>query len=157
MKTLLRISFLALIAVVALASFGSGAARAQVQPGKHPAFLHALSDLRYARANLEKRGGDPQMKWDEATAIAAVDRAIADIKQAAIDDGKNLADHPPVDPKDSRAGRLHKALATLEQSRKDISEKEDNSFAAGLRDRAVADLDSAISFTKQGISNAEHP
>ena len=70
--------------------------RATDQPGKHPAFLHALSDLRYARANLEKKGGDSQMKWDESTAVGAIDRAIADIKQAAIDDGKNLDDHPPV-------------------------------------------------------------
>jgi hypothetical protein len=157
MKTLLRISFLAVVALVALASLGSAPARAQVQPGQHPAFLHALSDLRYARANLEKRGGDPQVKWDESTAIAAIDRAIADIKQAAIDDGKPLSDHPPVDAREPRAGRLHKALAALEKSRKDIKEKEDNSFAAGLRDRAVAELDSAINYTRQGISNAEHP
>jgi hypothetical protein len=97
------------------------------------------------------------MKWDEATAIAAIDRAIADIKQAAIDDGKNLSDHPAVDAKEPRAGRLHKALAALEKSRHDIKEQEDNTFAAGLRDRALAELDSAINFTKQGIANAEHP
>ncbi len=155
MKTLIRISSLALVALIALITFASPSARAD-QPGKHPAFLHALSDLRYARANLEKKGGDSQMKWDESTAIGSIDRAIADIKQAAIDDGKNLDDHPPVDAKEPRAGRLHKALAALEKSRKDIKEQEDNSYANGLRDRAVADIDSAINFTKQGISNAEH-
>ena len=156
MKTLLRISLLAAVAFSAFLAFGSVSARAD-QPGQHPAFLHALSDLRYARANLEKKGGDAQMKWDESTATGAIDRAIADIKQAAIDDGKNLADHPPVDAKEPRAGRLHKALDALEKARKDIKEKEDNSFANGLRDRAVADIDTAINFTKQGISNAEHP
>jgi hypothetical protein len=156
MKTFLRTSFLALVAVLAFVALGAPAARAE-QPGKHPAFLHALSDLRYARANLEKKGGDSQMKWDEATAVGAIDRAIADIKQAAIDDGKNLDDHPAVDAKEPRAGRLHKALAALEKSRKDIKEQEDNSYANGLRDRAVADIDNAINFTKQGISNAEHP
>jgi hypothetical protein len=157
MKSFFRISLLALVALVAFVSFGAGSANAQVQPGKHPAYLHALSDLRFARANLEKKGGDPQMKWDESTAVAAIDRAIADIKQAAIDDGKDLSDHPPVDAKENRAGRLHKALSALEKSRHDIHEQEDNSFANGLRDRAVAELDSAINFTKQGISNAEHP
>jgi hypothetical protein len=156
MKTFLRVSFLALVALMTLVTFGSPSARAD-QPGAHPAFLHALSDLRYARANLEKKGGDAQMKWDESTAIGAIDRAIADIKQAAIDDGKNLDDHPAVDAKEPRAGRLHKALDTLTKARKDIQEKEDNSYAKGLRDRAVADIDSAINFTKQGISNAEHP
>jgi hypothetical protein len=155
MKTFIRLSFMALAAVLMLGSVPT-AARAD-QPGKHPAFLHALTDLRFARANLEKKGGDAQMKWDEGTAVGAIDRAIADIKQAAIDDGKDLSDHPPVDAKEPRAGRLHKALAALEKSRKDIKEQEDNAFASGLRDRAVADIDNAINFTKQGISNAEHP
>ena len=98
------------------------------------------------------------MGWDEATAIAAVDRAIADIKQAAIDDGKSLSDHPAVDAKENRAGRLHKALAALEKSRKDIKRAgRQQPSPSGLRDRAVAEIDSAINFTKQGIANAEHP
>ena len=50
------------------------------------------------------------MKWDEHHALEAVDRAINDIKKAAIDDGKNLQDHPAVDTQEPRAGRLHKAL-----------------------------------------------
>ncbi len=153
MKTFLRISFLALVAFALSALAGSVRANADI-PGQHPAYLHALSDLRFARANLERRGGDPDMKWDEKTAIAAIDRAIADIKQAAIDDGKNLDDHPPVDAKLKRSGRLHKALETLEKCRKDVHEKEDNSYAQGLRDRAVADIDGAISATKEGIANA---
>src|ERR1017187_6165813 len=59
----------------------------------HPAYLHALTDLRNARFNLIRKGGDRNMKWDEAVAIGAIDRAMADIRAAAIDDGKNLDDH----------------------------------------------------------------
>src|SRR5437899_444039 len=35
---------------------------------KHPAYLHALSDLRDARFNLIRKGGDAEMKWDEREA-----------------------------------------------------------------------------------------
>jgi formylglycine-generating enzyme required for sulfatase activity len=54
-------------------------------------------------------------------------------------------------------GRLHRALAALEKALSDIKGKEDNAFAGGLRDRAVSDIDSAINFTKQGITDAEIP
>jgi sulfatase modifying factor 1 len=135
----------------ALVALGADPVRAD-QPGAHPAYLRALSDLREARANEEKRAGDPQMKWDEATAVGDIDRAIADIKKAGVDDGKNLTDHPPVDAKELRAGRLHQALVELEKALSEV--KEDNGIAAALRDRVVGDIDGAISFTKQGIAAA---
>jgi type IV secretory pathway VirB10-like protein len=120
----------------------------------HPAYLHALSDLRNARANLERKGGDHAMKWDEHMAIADIDRAIADIKQAAIDDGKNLEDHPAVDDHAPRAGRLHAALDALRAARKDIEHEEDNAGVKGLRARANHDIDEAIHKVEQGINAA---
>ena len=127
-------------------------------PGRHPSYLHALTDLRVARWELQKRGGDPQMKWDEAVAIAEVDACIGEIKQASIDDGKDLNDHPKEDAgKLDRKARLHDALKLLRKTHKDITEKEDNVFASGLRNRALGHLNKAINFTEQGISNAEHP
>jgi hypothetical protein len=127
------------------------------QPGKHPAYLHALTDLRVARWELQKRSGDAQIKWDEAKAIAEIDACIREIKQAAIDDGKDLNEHPKEDAgKLDRKARLHDALRLLKNAHKDISEKEDNSFAKGLRSRAIGHLNKAINFTEQGISNAEH-
>jgi hypothetical protein len=146
-----------LLSTVALLLFAPVSARAD-QPGKHPAYLHALTDLRTARWELKKRGGDPQMKWDERTAIDEVEKAINEIKQASIDDGKDLEDHPKEDAgKLPRGARLHSALKLLETAHKDIKEKEDNSFAQGLQGRALKHIDEAINFTKQGISNAEHP
>jgi hypothetical protein len=125
------------------------------RPEAHPSYLHALSDLRNARAHLERRGGDPQMKWDERVAIEAIDRAIADIRRAAIDDGKNLQDHPPIDAHEPRAGRLHEALAALQAARNDINQEEDNTFANGLRASGVRNVDEAIHFTEQGIAEVE--
>ena len=146
----------ALVFVAALAALPL-AARAD-QPGKHPAYLHALTDLRTARWELEKRGGDAQVKWDEKEAVGQIDAAIGEIKKAAIDDGKNLADHPKEDAgKLDRKARLHDALRLLEKAEKDIKEKEDNSFAEGLQDRALKHIGMAILRTKEGISNAEHP
>src|SRR5580658_3487738 len=121
----------------------------------HPSYLHALSDLRNARWNLERRGGDPQMKWDEHHALEAVDRAINDIKHAAIDDGKNLQDHPPVDAQEPRAGRLHKALTALQAARADVTQEEDNAFANGLRARGIKNVDEAIHFVEEGIAEAD--
>ncbi len=121
----------------------------------HPEYLHALSDLRNARSNLERRGGDPQMKWDERGGVEAIDRAIREIKQAAIDDGKNLEDHPPIDAHELRGGRLHKAAAALRAAREDVSKEEDNGFAGGLRARALHEIDQAIGFTDRGIAEAD--
>jgi hypothetical protein len=96
------------------------------------------------------------MKWDEAIAIGAIDRAINEIKQAAIDDGKNLDDHPPLDAREPRAGRLHKALAALRQSLADVNQEEDNAYAQGLKARAIKNINEAIHLTEQGIYAAEH-
>jgi hypothetical protein len=125
------------------------------QPGAHPAYLHALTDLRTARAHIEKRGGDPQMKWDENVAIREIDAAINEIKKASVDDGKNLNDHPPVDAKKDRAGRLHRAAELLRQAHKDIKEKESNNFANGLQERALGHINAALNFVEQGIANAQ--
>ena len=118
--------------------------------GAHPEYLHALTDLRNARANLERKGGDKQMKWDEHDAIGAIDRAIHDIKEAALDDGKNLEDHPAVDAHEPRGGRLHKAVAALHAARADVEREEDNAFARGLRGRAAHDIEEAIRFAEAG-------
>jgi hypothetical protein len=146
MKTFARSAFFASILVAPLL------ARAD-QPGRHPAFLHALTDLRHARAHLEKPA-KPEVQWDETTAIGAIDNAIDEIKKAAIDDGKNLNDHPGVDAKLRHHGRLQRALELLRKAKRDIMEKEDNSFADGLRDRAVKHIDTAINFVEQALANA---
>jgi len=96
------------------------------------------------------------MKWDEHSAIDAIDRAINEIKVAAIEDGKNLADHPPVDAKEPRQGRLHKALDALKAAHKDMAEEEDNPQAQGLKARAIHHIDEAIRATELGIHAAEH-
>ena len=121
----------------------------------HPAWLHALTDLRDARWNLEHRPGDAAVSTQEDVAIVETDRAIADAKTAAMEDGKNLAQHPPEDAKIERRGRLHHANELLRKARKDVAEGESNPQAVGLRDRVVGHIDLAIQATERAIHDVE--
>jgi hypothetical protein len=113
-------------------------------PNHHPAYLHALSDLRSARWLIEHRPGNVAQTADEGESVRQINAAINEIKQAAIDDGKNLNDHPPVDANPDSRGRIHQALQFLNKSRADIAREEDNSYSNGLRDRALGHIDGAI-------------
>jgi len=139
MKLIARFVFVAL-ALALLLSLGSSNALAQ---GRHPAYLHALSDLRAARAHLERHDGG-ELRHEEKEAIHSIDDAISEIKKASIDDGKDLNDHPPVDSHLDYPGRLHRAKELLEKARRDVAEEEDNAFAQGLQQRAFGHIDKAI-------------
>ncbi|MGA2021051.1 MAG: hypothetical protein ABSH02_10715 [Candidatus Sulfotelmatobacter sp.] len=113
------------------------------EPGRHPAYLHALTDLRHARAHLENLAPTHHMDREEQHAIAEIDRAIDEIKRAAIDDGKSLNDHPPVDAGMDRPGRYHRALELLDKAHNDIAREEDDPSVRGLRNRALQHIDEA--------------
>jgi hypothetical protein len=133
------------MAPVILAGIGILAGCASAPPRHHhPAYLHSLSDLREARWLIEHRPGDWAQTADEVEAIRQIDAAINDIKKAAIDDGKNLNDHPPVDAHLDNRGRIHESLKFLNKARADISSDEDNGYAGGLRNRAIGHIDAAI-------------
>ena len=125
-------------------------------PGKHPAYLHALSDLRTARWMLEHRPGDAAVSGHEDMAIMEIDKAIGEIKHAAIDDGKDIHDHPSMDVAPDRPGRLHKALELLRKVHSDVAREEDDPATRGLRDRAVGHIDAAIHQTERTIADVEH-
>ncbi len=125
-------------------------------PGKHPYYLHALSDLRAARWMVEHRAGDAAVSGQEDVAINEIDRAIGEIKKAAVDDGKDLHDHQAVTDVADRTGRLHKALDLLHKTHDDVAREEDDPAVKGLRDRAVAHIDAAIEATQHALGDAEH-
>jgi hypothetical protein len=115
----------------------------------HPAYLHALTDLRAARWLIEHRPGDWVQSADESEAVRRIDAAINEIKHASIDDGKNLADHPPLDERPDHRGRIHEAIEYLRKARADISGAETNDAVTGLRDRAIGHIDGAIKAARQ--------
>ena len=124
-------------------------------PGKHPYYLHALSDLRAARWLLEHRPGDAAVSGQEDVAIEEIDKAIGEIKRASIDDGKDIHDHPPVQGVNDRPGRLHKAAELLHKVHDDVAREEDDPFTRGLRDRAVMHIDEALHHTEHAIHDVE--
>ncbi|HEY1557207.1 MAG TPA: hypothetical protein VGF94_20365 [Kofleriaceae bacterium] len=121
----------------------------------HPAYLHALSDMRVARALLE-RPAKPDVKWDENMSIREIDAAINEIRTASIDDGKPVSDHPPIDAKWGHRDRLKEAMRLLHKAAGDIEEKEDNAWAKGLRTRAVGHIRKAEFGIRDAMDDRHH-
>ena len=149
MKTttpILKIALTACAVALVLAMGASG----NTSPGKHPRYLHALSDLRVARAHLQRPDGG-ELREQEREAIHEIDRAIDEIKKAAIDDGKNLNDHPPVDDHMQWGGRLHRAIELLDSARRDVAKEEDDPYAQGLQARALEHIEKAHRHVEEAI------
>jgi hypothetical protein len=137
-----RSSLMQVIAAASLAFFSAAPSFADT-PGRHPAYLHALTDLRDARAHLEHLSSDP-VDHAEGRAIDNIDRAIDEIKRAAIMDGKNIQDHMPVDAHLLRRDRFRKAMELLNKAKQDVSGEEDQPDTQGLQLRVVNRINAAL-------------
>jgi hypothetical protein len=146
MKMLCRLSLVA-VAVALVVSFTALEVRAQ----QHPAYLRALSDLRFARSLLQRPDGG-ELRAQERDAIHKIDDAIGEIKRASIDDHKDLGDHPPVDVHMPWAGRLHKALEVLDDARHDCEKEEDNPRTQGLQLRVIKHIEEAHHHVEEAIA-----
>jgi hypothetical protein len=122
-------------------------------PAVHPAYLHAVSDLRYARALLFRPDWGPVMH-DQRAAVEEIDRAIGEAKKAAIDDGKNPDDHPPIDRGLGWEGRFRKAMELLNSAEHDLSEAETNGAAAGWRNAALGNVRNAKAFVNKAMRDS---
>ena len=123
-------------------------------PGRHPAYLRALSDLRYARALLN-RPEEWRVARDQHAAIENIDRAINEIKHASWDDHKDLEDHPPVDAHWLRPRRIERSIEVLNKSLHDIEKEEDNPAARAWRNSAIHYIRDAIAFSEKAARD-EH-
>jgi len=146
------ISFTAVALLLLVVSTGNILSAKPHPNPEHPAYLHALSDLRAARWLVEHRQTDT---WkgteDEIAAVKAIDAAINEIKRAGIDDHKDLNDHPK-DAVNEHAGRLHKAAEYLHKADADVDEHESDAEVRGLKDRAHQHIREAI----RAVENAMH-
>ena len=133
-----KMILMAVCAIVLLSAFA-----AADTPGAHPAYLHALTDLRHARAHINVATPNGRVDADEQRAIEEIDAAIREVKEAAIDDGKNINDHPPVDARADRPGRLRRAIELLNSAHDDIDRHESDGYARGLKKRALHHIDEA--------------
>ena len=128
--------------------------QAQQVPGPHPAYLHALSDLRSARHYLNDGWAWEGVRREDNAAIAQIDAAINEIKRAAIDDGKGLNDPFHVDTGISPHDRFRKANELLAAAHRDLAKAEDVPSSRGLRDRAIGHVDQAHQIVDQAWRTA---
>jgi hypothetical protein len=114
-------------------------------PGRHPAYLHARSDLRRAQAMMRVHD-DPDVMRRIHQADIEIDRAIHEMDVAARFDHKDLEDHPSIDTGLDRRGRFQKVMELLQKSRADIAREEDDPSAVGWRNLAFKHIDAAMEF-----------
>jgi hypothetical protein len=121
-----------------------GAAPSNAQEfGRHPAYLHALSDLRLMRAYLDRLTPSERVDDESQHAIDEIDAAIREIKAASIDDGKDIHDHVPIDASINRLNRFRKAREAGNAAWADVNHEEDNDYARGLKHRALDHIEAA--------------
>jgi hypothetical protein len=133
---LLPSAALALLALLFLAPVPAAQAQG-------PRYLHALSDLRSARAYLQY---DTRPAWigRRDRAIEHIDRAINDVKTAAQDDGKNPWHTPPPQSGGSEGWPVQSAFKLLREARDDVSYGHDIPQNQGLRERMIENINKAL-------------
>jgi len=110
--------------------------------GTHPAYLRALSDMRVARALL-MGWTNPLIYSLVQQAVAEIEGAMNDITEAAISDGKNIDDHPPIDGTWPNRDRLVRSWELLNKAYSDIDQRETNPADMGLRSKALGHISKA--------------
>lgn len=121
-------------------------------PGRHPFYVHALGDLRYAHALLDHGDFRPGVDGQEDAALDNIRTAYVQIERAGIDDGKDI-DDLLTDRSSGRRGRLHRALQALQRAHADVAREEDDPNAVGLRNRAIWNIDHAMSHVRHAIAD----
>jgi len=123
------------------------------RPAIHPRYLSAISDLRYARALLWRPDWRDVMR-DQRAAVEEIDRAIGEARNAAIDDGRNPDDHPPIDRGLRWESRFRKAMELLDAAQRDLSFEEDNRRASPWRGAAMRHVDAARAFIAKAMRDS---
>ncbi len=116
----------------------------------HPHYLSAIEDLRYARALLYRPDWRDVMR-DQRAAVDEIDRAINEARRAAIDDGKNIDDHPPIDRGLGWEGRFRKAMELLDSASRNLSFEEDNRNASAWRGAAMHNVQNAKDYVARAM------
>ncbi len=109
---------------------------------QYPMYLHAISDLRSARWYLQQDTRREFVGLREH-AIDEMSRAINDMKQAAIDDGKNPWRTPPPQSGGNMGAPIHSALRLVIEARNDVGRGSDAPGNRGLQMRSLRHIDEA--------------
>ena len=124
------------------------------ESGKHPFYLHALSDLHSAMWQIDhRRPEDARISEDELIVRDEIQAAINDLQRAAWIDGKSLEWRPPVDVALPREGRLHVTVDLLRKVHADVAREEDDPRSRQLQQRGLAHVDAAIDAAQHAIGD----
>jgi len=140
----------ALALVLAFAFF----ANATPAPERHANYLHALVDLRFARA-LISNPDSGRIQDPERQAMADIDAAIQELKAAGIDNGKDLNDHPGIDSHLRWIPRLNKAGKVLDNAHDEAAKEEDDPSAQGLQGRILEHIGQARRHVEEAIATEQ--
>ena len=146
MKPIVRAASLALPLLM------STLAMAQM-PGRHPHYVHALSDLRAAQWQIDhRRPEDGEMREDELVASDEVGAAIHSATVAASADAKDLGWNPPPDAPPAYDGRLHAAIDLLHAAHNDLALPEDDPMARNQQKLALLRVDAALHAAERAVN-----
>ena len=145
-----------------VAMFGAGLMlaaplAAQAQPdygtGRHPHYMHAMSDVSVAYLLVRRHGGDEgPVRHEEERAMVAIQYAFSTLQNAATVVRKDPDYQPPADNTDfDHRGRLHRALDLLHDARDAVDVPEDDHDARPLKARALGQIDAALHATEDAI------
>jgi len=126
------------------------------EAGRHPHYIHALSDLRAAQWQIDhRRPEDGEVREDEQVSSDEVAIAIRSVTDAAYREGKDLGFQPPPDAPMAYGGRLHAAIDLLRAAHNDLALPEDDPVARGQQRAALLRVDAALHAAQRAIGAVE--
>ncbi len=142
---------------IAAATLLASASLSHAAPPVHPAYLHALEDLKLAENAIASRGGDPAMHVHDRYAIQQIEAAQTVIYQVAPQEKKNVHTLPQSDANaPAAAGKLHDALDYLAKARSDLNEPDSDAQFNEAKRRVLILVSAAEGQVNMAISDYEH-
>ncbi|HEY1985033.1 MAG TPA: hypothetical protein VGG85_06475 [Terracidiphilus sp.] len=132
------------IVVVLCLTFSMGTARSHAQiVARHPAYLHALGDLRVMRAYLDQMTSNERLDEESQRAISEIDAAIREIRKAAAASHTALQLRSSVDVRVESSDRFHRAHDAGTSVWLVLDREEGNRSARGAKHRAIEHVERA--------------
>jgi hypothetical protein len=121
---------------------------------QHPAYLHALSNLRQARALLQT-DSRPGFREEKNRALDEIDRAIQEVRRAVREEGRESRWSPPPATQGDPDRPLRSAMTLLDEAHGDVARGVDTSDYRGLQDRALRHIDEARRFLGHALHSGD--
>lgn len=150
MEHLMKFRSMAILALAAAAVFPAFAD----EYGKHPFYLHAISDLQVAAWQIDHRRPEDRLVSEDETIVRdEIGAALNDLRHAAWQDGKQAGWNPPADVALPREGRLHATVDLLRKVHSDVAREEDDPRSRPFQQHGLAHIDAALNAAQHAIGD----